>query len=146
MNKQPEQEPVACGICGKHMHNGNGPIKDLDCGGDCCECMALAGDPDCIKSLSHIPMELVRIAEDPPEVQCSKCEMKALRSCGDLCPVAKHPPSHKWVYTTPPQRKPLTDDEIIEMRKQGIGYDLTKPFGWTLAFARAIEAAHGIKE
>ena len=45
-------------------------------------------------------------------------------------------------YTTPPQRKPLTDEEIDE-----IGY---KVYGMKSStdrqYARAIEAAHGIKE
>ena len=54
------------------------------------------------------------------------------------------------VYTTPPQRKPLTDDEIAELwldiygstPSSGIHEDGLLP--WRLA--RAIEAAHGIKE
>ena len=43
----------------------------------------------------------------------------------------------------PPQRKPLTDEEI-----KGIYEDCDAPTGgqFTLAFTRAIEAAHGIKE
>ena len=47
------------------------------------------------------------------------------------------------LYTTPPQRKPLTDEEIDRINlvcpptQQGRTYR---------AFARAIEAAHGIKE
>ena len=51
------------------------------------------------------------------------------------------------LYTSPPQRKPLTDEQI---------FDLSEPFGAfqygdaqghkRLEFARAIEAAHGIKE
>ena len=44
-------------------------------------------------------------------------------------------------YTTPPQRKPLTDEQIEaclhHVDENGIGL---------FAFARAIEAAHGIKE
>ena len=49
------------------------------------------------------------------------------------------------LYTTPPQRKPLTDEEIWDAyMKAPVDidchvYDLHK-------FARAIEAAHGIKE
>ena len=54
------------------------------------------------------------------------------------------------LYTTPPQRKPLTDEEIAEMWLEILGS--TPPSGihedglqpWR--FARAIEAAHGIKE
>ena len=49
-----------------------------------------------------------------------------------------------WVplYTAPPQRKPLTDEDIerivreARVKERGIGYTI----------ARAIEAAHGIKE
>ena len=58
--------------------------------------------------------------------------------------------SCKPLYTTPQQRKPLTDDEIAELwlpiyastPPSGIHEDGLMP--WRLA--RAIEAAHGIKE
>jgi len=46
------------------------------------------------------------------------------------------------LYTTPPQRKPLTDEDVERIVREarvgehGIGYTI----------ARAIEAAHGIKE
>jgi hypothetical protein len=42
------------------------------------------------------------------------------------------------LYTTPPQRKPLTDEEITKI------FSTTKGFDFYLNFARAIEAAHGI--
>lgn len=50
---------------------------------------------------------------------------------------------HIPLYTTPPQRKPLTDEE---MKK--IWYDMKSIMGWYSfqEIARAIEAAHGIKE
>ena len=42
------------------------------------------------------------------------------------------------LYTTPPQRKPLTDEELADLwYKQSLDW---------MEFARAIEAAHGIKE
>ena len=49
------------------------------------------------------------------------------------------------VYTTPPQRKPLSDEEFRAIlrslsRQQGWDGD-----GWDLALKEAIEAAHGIK-
>ena len=48
-----------------------------------------------------------------------------------------------YLSTTPPQRKPLTDEEVVEvlgnLRERITGNVF-------LAFARAIEAAHGIKE
>jgi hypothetical protein len=47
------------------------------------------------------------------------------------------------LYTTPPQRKPLTDEEIAELWLQ---HDFIRaPDRKRQAFARAIEAAHGIK-
>jgi hypothetical protein len=42
------------------------------------------------------------------------------------------------LYKTPPQRKPLTDEAIAQIAAQGHQR-------W-FEFARAIEAAHGIKE
>jgi len=46
----------------------------------------------------------------------------------------------KPLYTTPPQRKPLTDEEVNGIAKN---YALNNPTT-PLHFARAIEAAHGI--
>ena len=41
------------------------------------------------------------------------------------------------LYTTPPQRKPLTDEQILAI-------DCMTDKTWAKLFARAIEAAHGI--
>ena len=50
----------------------------------------------------------------------------------------------KRYYTTPPQRKPLTDEEIMNIAKVScIGIS---PHEDTLNFAKVIEAVHGIKE
>jgi hypothetical protein len=47
------------------------------------------------------------------------------------------------LYATPPQRKPLTDEEIMNIAKVScIGIS---PQEDTLNFAKVIEAAHGIK-
>jgi hypothetical protein len=48
------------------------------------------------------------------------------------------------LYTTPPQRKPLTDEDIAEVAERMEATDATSSF-WR-EFARAIEAAHNIKE
>ena len=51
------------------------------------------------------------------------------------------------LYTTPPQRKPLSDEEIYKasteagMQEHYMGFH-----SGFIRFARAIEAAHGIKE
>ena len=55
-----------------------------------------------------------------------------------------------WVetplYTSPPQRKPLTDEQVGEIY-YGITHQRATISGsWIKTFARAIEAAHGIKE
>ena len=44
------------------------------------------------------------------------------------------------VYTSPPASKPLTDEQIMEM------YNEPRSDAEMIAFARAIEAAHGIGE
>ena len=48
--------------------------------------------------------------------------------------------------TTPPQRKPLTDEEIKMMIPDGQEWKYGVGFSEAIEFARAIEAAHGIKE
>ena len=50
----------------------------------------------------------------------------------------------KPLYVTPPQRKPLSDEEMWSLwNSQGIDEMNQQE---AIAFARAIEAAHGIKE
>lgn len=46
------------------------------------------------------------------------------------------------VYTSPPARKPLTNKEIIDIDEEV----MKAPRNYCIKFARAIEAAHGIKE
>ena len=61
---------------------------------------------------------------------------------GEPCEQSHHDECENPIplYTHPPQRKPLTDDQIYEM------YSEPRSDAEMLAFARAIEAAHGIKE
>ena len=49
--------------------------------------------------------------------------------------------THIPLYTTPPHRKPLTDEEIERFYDEYVVEQQN-----IVAFARAIEAAHGIKE
>ena len=50
------------------------------------------------------------------------------------------------VYTTPPQRKPLTDEKIYSVLENlQIMYNRPPTTDSRIIFARAIEAAHGIK-
>ena len=68
------------------------------------------------------------------DIECTKCGAK---QSGVLT-----------VNTTPPQRKPLTDEQVREIAKQ-YALDLAFPYDSQTTpemFARAIEAAHNIKE
>ncbi len=49
------------------------------------------------------------------------------------------------LYTAPPQRKPLSDDELLAALKSVDSETARLPNGFKL-FARAIEAAHGIRK
>ena len=51
-----------------------------------------------------------------------------------------------WLSTTPPQRKPLTDEEIKHAWYEACKTDVELTAQLVVCFARAIEAAHGIKE
>jgi hypothetical protein len=57
----------------------------------------------------------------------------------ELCP-----PVGTKLYTTPPQRKPLTDEQILDLNFDGEFCLITDDDEVILDFARAIEAAHGI--
>ena len=70
------------------------------------------------------------------------CRVEPTQRCADFVPL----------YLVPPQRKPLTDEEIIDAVREA---DLDWTRGWTLdetqsnrfvTLARAIERAHGIGE
>ena len=51
------------------------------------------------------------------------------------------------LYTAPPQRKPLTDEEIDRVTDQQWAQNNHKPiYAAHRAYARAVEAAHGIGE
>ena len=75
-----------------------------------------------------------RIPADPTDVDLVLAEVRYLLE-------GKQPPF--WVSTSPPaQRKPLTDEQITEIAATPAAI----PGSYVHSFARAIEAAHGIKE
>ena len=80
----------------------------------------------------------VAIYTTPPQQQAEPVgEVTAAVDGAFKCEFSKHLPVGTKLYTAPPQRKPLTDEEI----DYWIGSNSTKK-----ALARAIEAAHNIKE
>ena len=69
---------------------------------------------------------------------CERCDELDKRLAQQAESVYITPP--QGIYYTPPQRKPLTIDAIIELAQE-----IDWPSGAYIDFARAIEAAHGIK-
>lgn len=72
-----------------------------------------------------------------------------LNERGEVDWISFVPPVGTMLYTIPPQRKPLTDVEIWNTYKNlWMFHPAEEPrlAGDILKFARAIEAAHGIKE
>ncbi|CAB4146783.1 hypothetical protein UFOVP499_32 [uncultured Caudovirales phage] len=76
------------------------------------------------------PVAYIRVSKTGHVMACAKT--------GDFYSL----PHKTLLYTTPPQRKPLTETEIRTIRCDMAG-TLDVQY---VAFARAIEAAHGIKE
>ena len=77
--------------------------------------------------------------------------------CGNDFATRHKPPDYgkniRPLYTTPPQRKPLTDEQLKPLIQKAMMYYGHNPEHWTVTagagfciLARAIEAAHGIKE
>ena len=52
-----------CLICGRKLDDPDEPINSRDCGGDCLQCMADCGDPDCLQALVENSIELTSMQE-----------------------------------------------------------------------------------
>ena len=63
---------------------------------------------------------------------------EVLNERGEVDWISFVPPVGTMLYTTPPHRKPLSNQKIIEM------YNEPRSDAEMIEFARAIEAAHGI--
>lgn len=46
-------EPARCAICKRLLGNPEDPAS-VNCGGDCLQCMADCGDPDCIAAIEAL--------------------------------------------------------------------------------------------
>jgi hypothetical protein len=55
-----------CQICDRKL-NVKGDARSVDCGGDCRQCMAEAGDPDCAKSLHDAGLPVPPDARGDPD-------------------------------------------------------------------------------
>jgi hypothetical protein len=54
--REPSEMVEHCKRCGRLL-DVPGNVASENCGGDCCACMADAGDPDCIAALGAGQME-----------------------------------------------------------------------------------------
>jgi hypothetical protein len=77
------------------------------------------------------PVAYIRVSKTGHVMACAKT--------GDFYSL----PHKTLLYTSPPPRQPLTDEEI---KQAGVAVPFDGKPDWSLRFARAIEAAHGIKE
>jgi len=84
--------------------------------------------------------------EQEPVTYIRKDQLQKAKQAAFLCEVTPEPRQDRvGIHTTPPQRKPLTDEEVRVLYKVSTGFDFHGGSALT-AFIRAIEAAHGIKE
>ena len=85
--------------------------------------------------------------EQEPVAQCTESDSWNCKYCRktESCKALQDPRNFasppQGIYYTPPQRKPLSDEEIETYRHM---IDWTAHWSY-INFARAIEAAHGIK-
>ena len=92
----------------------------------------------------HTKIEGVAVPHRPADLDKHPDRWEALYKTPSPCPtceaLARTVMLDQTSYdTTQPQRKPLTDEQIMEM------YNEPRSDAEMIAFARAIEAAHGIK-
>ena len=88
----------------------------------------------------HAMQEVQRLGQEIEQKPVAHCKVRPLRGDESFPKVEidwVNQPVPGPLYTSPPQRKPLTDEAIAQIAAQGHQR-------W-LEFARTIEAAHGIK-
>ena len=101
--------------------------------------------PTVCAQLEEIAREALAQPEQEPLGYIASMALNDLR-CGIYLDVSVYGEEYEEtvpIYTTPPQRKPLTDEQIAEMMMQTWGCASIAP-RHAPDFARAIEAAHGI--
>ena len=140
--KEPEQEPTYtstqatnCAGCGEHKHT---PLRIDAMGGYVCLTCIDKKLGSLLGEFGYEQPEQEPVAwmdKDGDVLSASVVSGKGLRNIP--------------LYTTPPQSKPLTDEQIFEINN-GLATWMfpveTRVTDRELAFARAIEAAHGIKD
>jgi hypothetical protein len=96
----------------------------------------------------HAMRNVQRLGQEIEQEPVAHCKVRPLRGDESFPKVEidwVNQPVPGPLYTSPPQRKPLTDEEIDAIADEYL-VDYRIPAGCALNFARDIEAAHGIKE
>lgn len=52
-----------CLLCDRLLDDPVDPIRSRDCGGDCLQCMADSGDPECVAQMHKVDPEHYRLDE-----------------------------------------------------------------------------------
>ena len=79
-----------------------------------------------------------------PVAHCKLIKTNGIFSKAEVTWIGDKLPVEGPLYTHPPQRKPLTEEEIWEIHDRCI--PPAEGYVSPVDFARAIEAAHGIRE
>jgi DNA-directed RNA polymerase subunit RPC12/RpoP len=105
------------------------------------------------KVMGQLEQAIAKAEKQEPVGEAYLCDKCYTPFDGDyICPRCSHRRATKEaVYTTPPQRKPLTKAEIFKALESDIEQmELVKQdpeeYAVIIGMARAIEAAHNIKE
>ena len=101
------------------------------------------------KAITAIKEALAQPEQEPVAWPCLIAEADFSQDTVTLtmqCQDYKVSAGKHWLSTTPPQRKPLTDEEIDKLLGPFPRYADEWSMTDFIRFARAIEAAHGIKE
>ena len=62
-----------CKICNRMLDNIDDPVASDDCGGDCCVCMAHAGDPEALGKM--FALHVTKVARVTHQLNKAYCEM-----------------------------------------------------------------------
>ena len=96
----------------------------------------------------HAIREVQRLGQEIEQEPVAHCKVRPLRGDESFPKVEidwVNQPVPGPLYTSPAQRKPLTGEQIFAL-ENSIPDEVVSDRDWCIHFARAIEAAHDIKE
>lgn len=140
--EQPPEERNFCPRCGKRagkndwdVHTCSPPQPEIEC-------------PDCKQQRKpdHTEDNLEMVEKQEPVAWVCEGSMADEKHAIDYWPGdVDNLPIGTKLYATPPQRKPLTRERLLEIADAQCGAQRTFE-DWVELFGRCIEAAHGIEE